>query len=191
VLDFTPVRNRERTMAQLADGLTTVDLRRLTNEMVDTMLNIIAESTDADVTAEILDPEANDTFAAKAEDVGLSWTLGHVIVHTTASAEESAALAAELARGVEFHGRSRSEVPWQGVTTIAQCRARLEESRRMRLASLDMWPDRPYLENTYEPFAGRGAYNAITRFIGGLSHDDSHLGQIERLAREAREQRAG
>ena len=191
MLDFTPVRNREQTMAQLADGLTIDDLRRLTNEMVDVMLGMIADSTDADVTAEILDPEANDTFAAKPEDVGLSWTLGHVIVHTTASAEESAALAAELARGVEFHGRSRSEVPWETATTIAQCRARLEESRRMRLASLDMWPDRPYLKNTYEPYAGRGPYNAVTRFIGGLSHDDSHLSQIERLAREARVHRAG
>jgi hypothetical protein len=56
----------------------------------------------------------------------------------------------------------------------------------MRLASLDMWPERPYLDNTYEPYAGRGAYNAVTRFIGGLSHDDSHMAQIERLAREAR-----
>ena len=186
VLDFTPVRNREQTLAQLASGLTTKDLRDLTNEMVDHMLQLIADSTDADVTADIRDPEANDTFAARPEDVGLSWTLGHVIAHTTASAEESAALATELARGVEFHGRSRSEVPWETVTTIAQCRARLEESRRMRLASLDMWPDRPYLNNTYEPYAGRGAYNAITRFVGGLSHDDAHLGQIERLVREAR-----
>lgn len=186
MLDFTPVRNREKTLPQLVDGLSIADLRRLTNEMVDAQLAIIAESTDADVVANIVDPDANDTFAANAEDVGLSWTLGHVIVHTTASAEESAALAVELARGVEFHGRSRSEVPWEQVTTIAQCRARLEESRRMRLASLDMWPDQPYLENTYEPYAGRGAYNAIARFVGGLSHDDSHLGQIERLAREAR-----
>ena len=189
MLDFTPVRSQQQTLAQLTDGLTSADLRRLTNEMVDVMLGIIAESTDADVTADILDPQANDTFAATPEEVGLSWTLGHVIVHTTASAEESAVLAADLARGVEFHGRSRSEVPWETVTTIAQCRARLEESRRMRLASLDMWPDQPYLENTYEPYAGRGAYNAVARFVGGLSHDDSHLGQIERLAREARARR--
>jgi hypothetical protein len=186
MLDFTPVRSREKTMQELTASLSVADLRRLTNEMVDAQLAMIAESTDADVVANIVDPEANDTFAANPEEVGLSWTLGHVIVHTTASSEESAALAVELARGVEFHGRSRSEVPWEAVTTIAQCRARLEESRRMRLASLDMWPDQPYLQNTYEPYAGRGAYNAITRFVGGLSHDDSHLGQIERLVREAR-----
>jgi hypothetical protein len=185
VLDFTPVRNREKTMLELSAGLTTDDLRRLTNEMVDAMLGYIADATDADVTADILDPEANDTFAANDADVKLSWTLGHVIVHTTASAEESAALAADLARGVQFHGRSRSEMPWEAVTTVAQCRARLEESRRMRLASLDMWPDRPHLDNTYEPFAGRGAYNAVARFISGLSHDDSHLAQIQRLVHEA------
>src|SRR6476469_1607739 len=163
-------------MAQLTEGLTTADLRQLTNEMVDVMLSIIAESTDADVTADILDPQANDTFAATPDAVGLSWTLGHVIVHTTASAEESAVLAADLARGVEFHGRSRSEVPWETVTTIAQCRARLEESRRMRLASLDMWPDQPYLANTYEPYAGRGVYTPAARFVGGLSHDDPQRG---------------
>ncbi|HNP72602.1 MAG TPA: DinB family protein [Kouleothrix sp.] len=186
MLDFTPVRKREKTMLQLAEGLTLDDLRRLTNEMIDTMLGYIAESTDADVQAPIPDPDANDTFASNPDDVLISWTLGHVIVHTTASAEESAALAAELARGVEFHGRSRSEVPWEQVTTIAQCRARLEESRRMRLASLDMWPDEPHLANSYEPYAGVGQYNAVARFIGGLSHDDAHLGQIERLAREAR-----
>jgi hypothetical protein len=103
--------------------------------------------------------------------------LGHVIVHTTASAEESAALAAEMARGVEFHGRSRSEIPWRDVTTIAQCRHRLEESRRMRLASLDMWPDEPYLDNRHQPWPGAGRLDAYGRFVLGLLHDDDHLGK--------------
>jgi hypothetical protein len=58
------------------------------------------------------------------------------------------------------------------------------------IGSLEMWPNQPYLENTYEPYAGRGAYNAVARFVGGLSHDDSHLRQIERLVREARAARA-
>ena len=110
---------------------------------VDKMLALIAECKDADVTFEPVDPEAHDPYAESAEEVELAWTLGHLIVHTTASAEESAALAAELARGVGFHGRSRSEIPWQEVTTVAQCRERLAESRRMRLASLGMWPARP------------------------------------------------
>ena len=186
MLDFTPVRKGDLTMQQLTNGLTRDDLRELTNEMIDTMLGYIADSVDADVNAPVPDPAANDTFATNSEEVGLSWTLGHVIVHTTASSEESAALASELARGVPFHGRSRSEVPWESVTTIAQCQARLEESRRMRLASLDTWPDQPDLANSYEQYAGRGSYNAVARFIAGLSHDDSHLAQIERLAHEAR-----
>lgn len=189
MLDFNPVRAKQQTMRELTAGLTVDDLRRLTNEMIDYQLQLIVESTDADVTADVPDPDANDTFAGNPDEVNLAWNLGHLIVHTTASSEESAALAAELARGVQFHGRSRSEVPWSTVTTIAQCRARLEESRRMRLASLAMWPDAPDLANSYEPYAGVAPYNAVARFVGGLSHDDSHLAQIERTVREARAMR--
>jgi hypothetical protein len=132
------------------------------------------------------DPLANDPFASDSAAVNLPWTLGHVIVHTTASAEESAALAAELARGVKFHGRSRSEAPWEGVQTIEQCRRRLEESRRMRLASLDMWPDPPYLDNTYKYSESGEPINALNRFVRGLQHDDSHLGQIDKIVKQAR-----
>ena len=162
--------------------LTTHDLRNLTNQMVDRMLALIADCSDVDVTREADDPGADDPAAAVEEERNMAWNLGHVIVHTTASAEESAALAAELARGVEHHGRSRSEVPWRTVTTIRQCRHRLEESRRMRLASLDMWPDKPYLDNTYTPREGAPPINCVRRFLNGLRHDESHLGQIERLA---------
>ena len=171
---------------QAVEGVTKDDLRRLTNEMVDTMLSMIADCTDADVTHEPADPEADDPVAASDDEVKLPWTLGHVIVHTTASAEESAALAAELARGVEWHGRSRSEVPWRTVTSIEQCRQRLEESRRMRLASLDMWPDHPHLDNTYTPREGVPPINATRRFLNGLRHDQSHVEHIARLVEEAR-----
>ncbi len=150
MLDFTPVRSKEIKISQLAANLTPADLARLTNEMIDTMRGLIAGCTDTDVTFVPNDPRANDTYAINPDEVNLSWTLGHVIVHTTASSEESAFLAAELARGVPFHGRSRAEVSWQSVTTIAQCRQRLEESRRMRLASLALWPDPPDLDNSYE-----------------------------------------
>ena len=186
MLDFTPVRNGELTMGQLSAGLTRDDLRRLTNEMVDAMLNLIAGCINADVTFVPDDPQAADPVAATEEEVNLPWTLGHVIVHTTASAEESAALAAELARGVTYHGRSRSEIPWTAVTTIAQCRRRLEESRRMRLASLDMWPEPPHLDNTYRPGEGMQPIDAVNRFVRGLSHDDSHLEHIEKIVRQAK-----
>lgn len=190
MLDFTPVRNKQMTLMELVKDLTRDDLRRLTNEMVDAMLGAIEGCTDFDVTFVPVDPHANDIAAATEAEVNLAWTLGHVIVHTTASAEEAAFLAAELARGVPNHGRSRYEVPWQSVTTIAQCRQRLEESRRMRLATLDVWPDQPHLDNTYPIWEKGPVVNAIARFVAGLRHDDDHLGQIREIVRQAHQARA-
>lgn len=185
MLDFEAVRDKKITLAELVAGLTCDDLRDLTNEMVDTMLGLIADYADADVTFVPLDPDADDPFAEKEEEVRLAWTLGHVIVHTTASAEESAALAAELARGVENHGRSRYETPWGTVTTITQCHQRLEESRRIRLMSLAMWPDEPHLDKFYEPWSGAPQVNAVGRFVLGLMHDDAHVNQIAAIVRQA------
>jgi hypothetical protein len=188
MLNFSPVQNKGMALRQLTSKLTQDDLRVLTNEMIDTILGRIADCVDADVTFVPSDPKANDTFAASADEVRLAWTLGHVIVHITASSEESAAIASELARGVPFRGgRSRWEVPWRTVTTIAQCRQRLEESRRMRLASLEMWPDNPDLENSYQPSPEYESRNAIIRFVLGLQHDDSHLGQIAEIVRQAKD----
>ena len=186
MLDFKAVRDKKTTLAELVAGLTLDDLRALTNEMVDAMQGLIAGCVDADVTFTPVDPAAHDRFAAKEDEVNLAWNLGHVVVHTTASAEESAALAAELARGVEYHGRSRYETPWQTVTAIAQCRQRLEESRRMRLMSLAMWPDEPHLDNVYEPWPGAPHVNMIGRFALGLMHDDDHVGHIAEIVRQAR-----
>ena len=118
MLDFQAVRDKKNTIAELVEDLTLVDLCQLTHEMVDTILALIQNCVDADVTFEPLDPAANDPYAEKPEDVDLAWNLGHVIVHVTASSEESAALAIELARGVDFHGRSRYEVQWQEMKSI-------------------------------------------------------------------------
>jgi hypothetical protein len=195
MLDIRPLREREISLVEFSVELGAEDLRRLTNEMIDTMCGMIEGCTDADVVFVPDDPEAHDAAAATADEVGMAWTLGHVVVHTTASAEEAAFLAAKLARGVTHRGgRSRSEVHWETVQSIAQCRHRLEESRRMRLASLDMWPDEPYLNNTFQLVKGGPAYvtvdkphiNAVGRFILGLIHDDSHLGQIEEIVGQAK-----
>jgi hypothetical protein len=187
VLDFSPVRNKEITIDQLCAGLLVDDLRRLTGAMIDAMLDLIAGCSDDDVLFMPDDPAAEDTYAVDPDEAFLSWTLGHVIVHTTASSEESAFLAAELARGVPHReGRSRFEVPWRTVTTIGQCRQRLEESRRMRLASLELWPDPPHLDNLFPSRSG-AHYNAVVRFVFGLWHDDSHLGQIAEIVRQAGE----
>ncbi len=139
MLDFSAVRSGSSSFADLAASLTKADLYKLTDEMIDTMQAIVAGVTDADVVFVPQDPNANDTFG-KPEDKDLAWTLGHVIVHVTASAEESAALALTLARGLEVEGRSRYEVYWESVTTAEQVHRRLEDSRRMRKAMLDAWP---------------------------------------------------
>lgn len=185
MLDFQPVREKKITLQDLVKDLTKDDLRRELNEMYDEVERLIADCTDAHVTFEPTDEKADDPYAVQGEE-NISWTLGHVIVHLTASMEESASLAAELARGVTFHGRSRYEVPWREVTTLAQCRARLQESRWMCLASLEMWTHPPHTENTYVPAAGARPHTCISRFASGLKHASDHLGQIAEIVRQAR-----
>lgn len=186
MLDFTAVRSKEMTYAELVAGLSVEDLRDLTNEIVDYQLSLLAGCTDADVVFVPVDPNANDPYADDKSDVDLAWNLGHLIVHVTASSEEGAALAAEMARGVVRDGRSRSEVPWETMKTVEQCRQRLEESRRMRLASLEMWPDVPHLDNKVTPWASIGEIDAYGRFILGLAHDQGHLAQIEDVIAQAK-----
>jgi hypothetical protein len=190
MLDFTRVRSREKTIAQLAAGLTIADLHKLTDEMVDTLLGLIAGASDADVVFQPVDAAAKDTFAATDVEVNMPWTLGHVIVHATASAEEAAALSSQLARGVPVSARSRYEVPWQTATAARQLHRRLEESRRMRHAFLNAWPDEPHLELTFlASYPGATEVNAVGRYVQGLSHDDAHIGQIREIMRQAREAR--
>ena len=185
MIDFTPHRKREKTLGELVADFTVDDLRDLTNAMIDRQLALIADCTDEDVVFVPEDPAGEDKYAASEADANIAWTLGHVIVHVTASSEEKAFLAAEQARGVDRDGRSRYETPWETVTTIAQVRARLEESRRMRLASLDIWPDEPNLDLTITYRYLRGPMNAIARYCMGLLHDDDHLEQIAEIVRQA------
>ena len=186
MLDFDLVRRRRATLAALVEPLNIDDLRELTNEMIDRQLELMDGCADADVAFVPDDPEANDRYAANESDVKLAWTLGHVIVHVTASSEEKAFLAAEQARGISREGRSRYETPWETVETMDQVRRRLEESRRMRLASLDMWPDEPNLDLTILYKYVNGPINAKARFVLGLMHDDDHLEQIAEIVRQAR-----
>lgn len=188
MLDFARVRAKKLSIQELCAGLSADDLRRLTNEMIDQELALIAGCVDADVMFLPQDPDAHDEGAATPEEVTLAWTLAHVIVHATASSEEAAFIAAEMARGVpQREGRSRYETPWPIVTTVAQCRSRLEESRRMRLATLDVWPDPPHMA-PWE-FYGK-PQDAIVRFVRGLNHDDNHVGQIAEIVRQATAGRA-
>ena len=186
MLDFQAVRDQVITFDELIDEITINDLRDLTEAMVEIMLDLIVDCIDADVIFEPVDPKAHDPWAETPEEVSMAWNLGHVVVHTTASAEEAAALSAELSRGVEYHGRSRYEVPWEEMRTIEGCRRRLEESRCMRLGSLEMWPEEPHLGNMYEAWSDGPMVNAIGRFVLGLMHDESHLEQIKEIVKQAK-----
>ncbi len=185
MLDFQPVREKRIALQDLVTGLTKGDLRRELNEMCDEIERLISNCSDAHVAFQPMDEKADDPYSVQGE-ASLAWTLGHVIAHLSASMEESAALAAELARGVTFHGRSRWEVPWREATTVEFCRARLKESRRMCLASLEMWPEPPHLENTYRPSAGARPHTCVSRFAAGLKHASDHLDQIAEIVRQAK-----
>lgn len=169
--------------------LTRADLRHLSDALIAEVRHVLRRCKDADVTFMPRDPLAYDAGAPTEAEAHMPWTLAHILVHMTATAEEAAALAAELARGVAYHGRSRSEVPWQQITTLAQCDVRLEESRRMRRASLDMWPDGPHLENVAELWQGGPLAGPIQRFMFGLEHEVGHLSHLRDVATQARDYR--
>ena len=167
-------------------GVTREELRRLTYKLTDEVERVIRRAKDADVTFQPVDPAANDPGALLDEEVHIGWTLGHLVAHTTATAEELAVVGAELARGVSYHGRSRFEVPWQSFTSRADCIARLRESRRIRTASLDLWPEVPHLENTTVLFPSLPPLGPADCFLLGLRHEAGHLDQIRDVLAQAR-----
>src|SRR5712691_5580172 len=189
-IDFSRVRAREARLADLVADLAIEDLARATDSSIAQIEEILADATDGDVTFVPDDPEADDPAAADPADRELAWTIGHLVVHVTASAEESASLAAELARGVPFHGRSRWEVPWPTMTTIAGCRQRLAKSRRMRLATLELWPEYP--PTTVDPDPSVPTWGqAMERFLRGLSHEDAHMEQFRSVLKQSQAARNG
>lgn len=187
LIAFGPVRRREMTLAQFASssGFGRDDLVCFTNQMLDVQTQLIEGITDEDVSFVPDDPDANDPFADDPEAGALAWTLGHVIVHCTASSEECCAQAANLARGVGVSGRMRYETPWQQVQGATDVQQRLAESRRIRLAYLNAWPDRPHLDLTYTPY--KSPQNCVARVLAGLFHDADHIDQIADIVAQARE----
>jgi hypothetical protein len=106
------------------------------------MFGILDGLRDEDVTFVPDDPLANDPYAVP-EEQHIGWTIGHIVVHVTASTEEYVSVASIIARGINYprEPRLRYETFWQTVTSVAQCEQRLRESLRMRLAALAMFPD--------------------------------------------------
>jgi hypothetical protein len=194
MIDFSPVRNKEKKYIELwrENGITRDDLRQATHESIDFLLNLIADLDDADLVFDPIDPDADDPNAVEGEEK-IGWSIAHLIAHVTASSEEGAANSSLLARGVpEVKDRPRYETPWREIISKAQAVQRLEESRRMRLAYLETWPDNPHYSNYRIPKSERsrelnGDMNAPACFMSGLSHEIGHYEQFKEVKRQALE----
>jgi len=190
-LDFTAVDNHELSLLEFSEHFTVNDLRDATNESIDTLLKIVKPLTDAQVSFLPYDPEADDPYAKPGEEK-IGWSIAHLVVHATASSEEWATYSGILARGLSYPAepRLRYETEWTTVTTTAQCIQRLEESRRIRLGYLDVWPDQPNLEMKRDlspRFIERfGEFNATVCFLFGLKHEVGHYAQFREVARQAK-----
>ena len=196
MIDFTPMQSGEQTYIDYArqEQIDAPALERLSDESINYLLDLLAELEDEDIVFEPEDPDANDPYAVTGEEA-IGWSLGHLIAHVTASTEEGAAFSSLLARGIPATERPRYETPWRDMRSVAQARQRLEESRRMRNAYLQTWPQEPFLDVhrvVSERFTARfGEMNAAAAFLFGLSHEVGHYAQIEEVKRQALAARAG
>ncbi len=183
MFDPTIVFSGQYKLAELASDLTLDDLKALTNRQIDEMLAQIHDLSDAQVVFAATDPQAEG---------GMGWNVTHLITHTTATSDESAVVSSILARGITyaFEPRLRVEIDWATLTTPAACRQRLEESRRIRLAYLNAWPDQPRLDTFYgvpARLAERlGSINAIGTYLLGLAHEATHFAQLREIVGQAR-----
>lgn len=195
MLDFTPVFNGEIKLADFAKKATKEDLKLTTEASLDIILDIIRDTSDAELIFIPYDPDAHDPVAASTQEVNIGWSLAHLVLHVTASSEEGAAFSSLLARGISLPAgiRLRYEPHWQDphYQTKAAILQRLEESRQMRLAYLETWPDQPNLElcrELSERFeATVGKLNAVGSFLLGLKHEIEHHEQFREAARQAKE----
>ena len=189
VIDFSPVQNKEKRIADLQGDIGKDQLRAASEESIDKMLAMLDGMTDAQLVFDPTDEGADDPYAKEGEEA-IGWSLAHLIAHVTASSEEGAAFSSLLARGVAASERPRYETEWRDITTVAQATQRLEESRRMRNAYLDTWPDEPHLNvlraGTSEGFDNYfGKVNAVGCFLMGLGHEIGHFAQMEEVVRQA------
>ncbi len=176
--DIRAAFSGQRTFGDVFAGVEKRDLVALAEELYAQLQAMVAGVPDAGVTFVPQDPALADPSEA-------GWTLGHVVVHATATTEESAARAAMLARGVPTDVRLRYEVPWETVQTLAQVTARIEESLRMCRGFLQAWSDAPHLDVEITPFPHGGPLNAIALQGIGLVHLQAHLGQLREIVRQA------
>ncbi|HEY8600098.1 MAG TPA: DinB family protein [Thermomicrobiales bacterium] len=183
--DFAAIQTGQRTYAAIVAEFDRNDLISLTQEYYAEIKGIVSGATDAAIVAIPIDPALKDQNEGEG-----AWTIGHIIAHLTATAEESAALASALARGADFADdlRLRADVAWETLQTAEQINARLAESQRICLAFLETWPDAPDLARTMTFIPRFGPMNAISRYMLGIFHADMHLDQLREIMRRMREQ---
>jgi hypothetical protein len=188
LIDFQPVFKKEKTLIELANEYSHADLGAALNSYVNFTHQVISEVSDEQATHIPVDSNADDPYATTEADRHLGWSLVHLVMHVTATAEEAAAFSSILARGIAIGGRLRSERNWREVTTCAEAVARLEECRRMCLAYLATWPDRPDL-TTVRIMPQNLSWmkpNAPVSFLAGLLHWHRHIEQFQHVAEQAR-----
>ncbi|MEO8609357.1 MAG: DinB family protein [Chloroflexota bacterium] len=190
LIDFSPVENGDVKMLEFSKQFSLTELKAATNDSIDTILEIIQDMSDAQMTFLPFDPDADDPHAVEGEEK-IGWSLAHLVVHVTATSEEGAAFSSILARGIPYpkEPRLRYETNWHTVTTRAQALQRLEESRRIRLAYLDTWPDSPqldvYREMSEKALEKFGHLNAPATFLNSLKHEWGHFAQFREVRRQA------
>lgn len=175
--DFATMRSQPSALTQAAGQLDQAALARITAHVYNTIKEAIEEASDSDIAFVPRDPHA------KEDEPG--WTAAHIVTHLTATAEESAAIGATLARGVQVTQRLRYEAPWEELTTAQRVQERLAESARMCRAFLEAWPAQPHLDRTCEggPY---GPLNAAAWHLIGLMHADGHIEQLREALRQAK-----
>lgn len=192
LIDFSALDNKKVKLLEFARPFTVDQLRDGVNSSVDYLLGLVNSATDAQIAFSPDDPKAHDPYAVPGEE-SIGWTVGHLIAHVTASSEEGATFGSLLARGVVLADetlRLRYETPWREMNTRARCLQRLEESRRIRLAYLNTWPDTPHLD-TFRSLSRRqmkifGPMNAPAAHLFGQWHEDQHFAQIQEVLRQAK-----
>lgn len=187
--DLSPLLNDDVGLYDFSKAFTIEDLRQLSDASIDGLLAIIDDTTDAEISFVPDDPDADDPHAIEGEET-IGWSLGHLVLHTTATCDENAALSSMLARGVNVSQRFRYEDDWKThCRTREACIQRLEESRRIRNAYLNTWPASPHLDHFLdlpEEHPWHGQINAPAAFINGLKHEAGHVSQFHEAKRQAR-----
>lgn len=171
-IDLGAVFAGQQSYADIVRDIRYEDLYSVTDELFGDIEAILEAATDEAVIFVPRDPAASD----QSEQ---GWTVSHIVAHLTATLEESAAIAAILARGVQVEQRLRYETPWQNLSTLQMVWARLQESRRMCRAFLDAWPDEANLQVTLTLVPQLGPLNAVGCYVLGIAHGQGHLDQLQ------------